>query len=265
MSRTFLTKLAVLTAFGILGTAANSQAGLVASFIAAGQDNYSYDGTGATTTLSTTSAAGVSGVVLFGPEFTAANSDLSGAILATLNFSVESDANAISAAGVGTQNGFNGSYTITANVAGAYGAAGTTLLSLDINNESGVISSVLGTNVLSFSAADTLATATNVTAPGGVPTSIFVLGVATEDLPDLEDVNLELVSIRDANGNATTTDVSGGRFVSTTLDTPIFFGSNGSSTTSNVVIPEPGTLAMAAIGLPLLGIGYLRHRRRKAG
>lgn len=31
------------------------------------------------------------------------------------------------------------------------------------------------------------------------------------------------------------------------------------------VIPEPGTMAMAALATPILGLGYLRHRRRKVG
>ena len=48
------------------------------------------------------------------------------------------------------------------------------------------------------------------------------------------------------------------------------FGGLGQVSTLNgeigaiAAVPEPGTMALACVALPLLGLGYVRNRRRNA-
>jgi hypothetical protein len=55
--------------------------------------------------------------------------------------------------------------------------------------------------------------------------------------------------------------------VTTVATTATFFGepaTNGQVTTFTVVVPEPGTLALAALGLGLAGYALRRSRRHQA-
>ncbi|WP_169978976.1 PEP-CTERM sorting domain-containing protein [Tautonia rosea] len=77
--------------------------------------------------------------------------------------------------------------------------------------------------------------------------------------------NSDLIQLRDEatpNGGVTTLSFQFAQGVSLTtlLNNPFMSSYSGSITA--VPVPEPGTVALALTGLPLLGLGYLSRRRR---
>jgi len=169
--------------------------------------------------------------------------------------------------GVITFSGTFGTFNIQISVGTSNSASGVQPGQLTINNTS--ITTTSG-GALTVTLADT-----GFTAPG-TGNAFLDTQLSTTQLPTGSTVTSHSAVNGTAGGNVTLNTVSGGLredivLVGTnpfTLSNVTAFNMAGAGTlqftgiTTVTAVPEPGTMAMAFSALPLLGLGYWRHRRR---